>query len=125
MKTIFEIPNKPYVLSVQENSRNRRFLSTVINDQDNEFDNNKLKKLDSFTVNRAPMVENEVSTKKYNDDDIDKNTNLRFNQILENYLEVSVGIDTYNSAKYGKIQITDKTINKNYSVENNNKRWWN
>ena len=33
---------------------------------------------------------------------------MRFNQTLENYLNVSVGNDTYNLAKYKKINVTDK-----------------
>ena len=36
--------------------------------------------------------------------------NLRFDQTLENYLEVSVGNDIYNLTKYGKIQITVSTL---------------
>ena len=34
---------------------------------------------------------------------------LRFNQTLQNYLEVSVGNDTYNTNKYDKIQNLDTT----------------
>ena len=34
---------------------------------------------------------------------------MRFNQTLENYLKVSVGNDTYNLAKYNKVNITDIT----------------
>ena len=58
----------------------------MFNDQDNEFDNNKLTNLDSVTVNRNPTSDNEVSNKKYVDDSIGENTILRFNQALENYL---------------------------------------
>ena len=46
------------------------------------------------------------------DDEIDKNTFLRFNQTLENYLKVSVGNDIYNLTKYKKIQLIDTTIIK-------------
>ena len=38
---------------------------------------------------------------------------MRFNQTLENYLKVSVGDDTYNLAKYNKINITDITEMRN------------
>ena len=69
--------------------------------------------MDSITVNRNPTSDNEVSNKKYIDDELDKNTILRFNQTLQNYLKVSVGKDTYNLTKYDKIQITDTTIIKN------------
>ena len=34
---------------------------------------------------------------------------LRFNQTLTNYLNISVGNDTYNLTKYDKIQFTDTT----------------
>ena len=38
-KTILEIPTKAHVDSVIENGRNRRDMSTVFNDQYNEFEN--------------------------------------------------------------------------------------
>ena len=50
-KTIKKLPTKSYVDSLHEINRNRRDLSSVFNDQDNEFDNKKLTNLDSFTVN--------------------------------------------------------------------------
>ena len=50
-----------------------------------------------------------MASKKYIDDELDKNTVLRFNQLLQNYLKVSVGNDTYNLIKYDKIQIIDTT----------------
>ena len=40
-KTIVEKPTKSYVDSLHESSRNRRDLSSVFNDQDNEFDEKK------------------------------------------------------------------------------------
>ena len=102
----------PYVNDMHEINRNRRDLLSVFNDQDNEFDNNKLFNLDSIAVNRNPNFDNELANKKYIDDELDKNTVLRFNQTLENYLKVSVGNSTYNSAKNDKIQITDTTFSK-------------
>ena len=39
-----------------------------------------------------------------------RNTIVRFNQIFQNYLKVSVGSETYNIIKYNKIQLTDTTI---------------
>ena len=71
-KTIIEIPTKAYVDSLSEKDRNRRDLSTVFNDQDNEFDSNKLTILDSITVNRYPTRDNELSNKNYVDDDLNK-----------------------------------------------------
>ena len=101
-----------YVDNLHEINRNKRELSSVFNDQDSEFDNNKLTNLDSVTVNRNPNSDNELSNKKYVDDSIGDGTILRFNQTLQNYLKVSVGNDTYNLAKYDKIKITDTTIIK-------------
>ena len=43
-----------YVNGLHEINRSRRDLSSVFNDQDNEFDNNKLTNLDSVFVNRNP-----------------------------------------------------------------------
>ena len=71
-KTIIEIPTKSYVDSLHEFNRKRRVLSSVFNDQNNEFDNNKLTRLDSVTVNREPISDNELSTRKYNDDELKK-----------------------------------------------------
>ena len=51
--TIIELPTKSYVDSLHESSRNRRDLSSMFNDQDNEFDNNKKTNLDSVTVKRS------------------------------------------------------------------------
>ena len=81
----------------------------MFNDQDNEFDNNKLTNLDSVTVNRNPNQYNELSNKNYVDDSIGEDTIVRFNQTLQNYLKVSVGNDTYNLTKYDRIQNTDTT----------------
>ena len=82
-------------------------VDLVKNNQDNEFTDNKLSNLDSITVNKNPN-----SNKKYIDDELDKNTILRFIQTLENYIKVSVGNDIYNLTKYKKLQITDTTIIK-------------
>ena len=74
----------------------------VKNNQDNDGNDNKLSNLDSITVSRDPGSNNEVTNKKYVNDDLDKNTIVRFNQTLSNYLKVSVGNDTYNLTKYNK-----------------------
>ena len=108
-KTIIKIPTKSYVDSLHESSRNRRDLSSVLNDQDNEFYNNNLTNLDSVTVNRNPSSDNELSNKNDIDDQLDKNTILRFSQTLQKYLKVSGGNDTYNLTEYDKIQIIDAT----------------
>ena len=117
-----EIITKTYVYQFhQENERSRRDLGINFyiesNDllkinQDNNLNDRKLTNIDSITVNRNPTSDNEVSKKKYIDDELDKNTILRFNQTLENFLKVSVGIDTFNLTKYDKIQLTDTTTIK-------------
>ena len=92
-KTIIELPTRNYVDSLHESSRNRCDLSSKFDDQDNEIDNTKLTTLDSISVNRNPNSDFELVNKKYLNDELDKNTVLRFNQTLENYLKVSVGND--------------------------------
>ena len=105
--TIIELPTKAYVDSLHESSRNRRDISSVFNDQDNEFDNNKLTNLDSVSINKDPSSDIDLANKKYNDDSIGEGTIVRFNQTLQNYLKVSVGNDKYNLTKYDKIRIID------------------
>ena len=63
----------------------------VKNNQENDFNDNKLTILDSITVNRNPNSDNELANKNYIDDELDKNTGTRFNQTLQNYLKVSAG----------------------------------
>ena len=114
-----EVITKSYVDQFhQENERSRRNLGIdfydessdlVKNNQDNDFDDNKLTNIDSITINRNHTSDNEVANKKYIDDELDKNTVLRFNQTLQNFLKVSVGNNTYNLTKYDRIQITDTT----------------
>ena len=105
----------------QENERSRRDVGLdfynessdlVKNNQDNDLNDNKLTNINSITINNNPSDDNHVSNKKYIDDELDKNTIVRFNQTLENYLKVSVGNDTYNLTKYNKIQLTDTTYIK-------------
>ena len=122
---IIELPTKSYVDSLHEINRDRRDLSSVFNDQDSEFDNNKLTNLDSITVNRNPNLDNELSNKKYVDDSIGEGTLLRFNQTLENYLKVSVGNDIYNLTKYDKIQIIDTTEIKYPNIGSDLLQKWN
>ena len=106
----------------KENERNRRDLGLnfyeesndlIKNNQDNDFNDNKLTNINSITINRNPVLDNEVSNKKYIDDELDKNTIIRLNQSLENYLKVCVGNDTYNLTKYNKMNITDVTEIRN------------
>ena len=105
----------------QENERSRRDLGIdfynessdlVKKNKDNDFNDKKLTNIDSIAVNRNPNSDNEVSNKKNVNDESDKNTMVRFNQTLENYLRVSVGSDIYNLTKYKKIQLSDITVMK-------------
>ena len=75
-----------------DNEKNRRDLGLsfhdeevdlVKNNQDSDFNDNKLINLDSFTVNRNPTLDNELANKKNIDDETDKNTVLRFLQTLK------------------------------------------
>ena len=103
----------------QENERSRRDLGIyfydessdfVKNNQDNDPNDNKLKNINSITIDNIPTDYNHVSNEKYIDDELDKITLLIFNQRIENYFKVSVTNDIYNLTKYDKIQITDTTI---------------
>ena len=69
------------------------------NNQDNDFNDNKLTNIDSITVNRNTTSVNQLTNNNHIDDELDKITILRFNQTLENYLKVSVGSDTYKLIK--------------------------
>ena len=99
-----------------DNERSRRDLGfgvfdestdLVKNNQDNDLSDKKLMNLDGVTVNRDPKSDNELSLKKYIDNELDENTILGFNQTIQNYLKVSVGNDVYNRTKYDKIQFID------------------
>ena len=98
-KTIIELPIKSYVDSLHEINRNRRDLSSVFNDQDIEFDNNKLTNLDSITVNGKPSSNNDLGNKKYVDDSIGGGNISGFNPTLQTHLKVSVGNDIYKLIK--------------------------
>ena len=114
-----EIITKAYVDQFhQENERSRRDVGLdfynessdlVKNNQDNNFNDNKLTNINSIMINNNPTEDDQVSNKKYVDDQLDKNTIVRFNQTLQNYLKVSVGNNICNLTKYNKIQIIDTT----------------
>ena len=78
--------------------------------QDNDLTNNKLTNINLITFTNSPTDDSHVSNKKYIDDGLDKNTIVRFNETLENYLKVSVGDDIYNLTKYKKFQLPDITV---------------
>ena len=134
-KTIIEILTKSYIDSLHEkNERSRRDLGIdfydesndlVKNNQDNDLNDNKLTNLDSIPINRDPTSDDEVSKKRYIDIEIDKNTIVRFNQTLQNYLQISIGNSMYNLTKYNKIHITDITIMKAEKTGANLLQNWN
>ena len=130
-----EVITKAYVDQFhQENERSRRDIGLdfynesndlVKNNQDNDLNDKKLTNLDSITVNRNPTSDNELSNKKNVDNELDRNTIVRFNQTLPNYLKVSVGNDTYSLTKYDKIQITDTTEIKYPNIGSDLLQKWN
>ena len=115
-----EVITKAYVDQFhQENEQSRQDLGIdfydessdlVKNNHHNDFNDNDLTNFDSITVNGNPIPDNELASKKYIDDELEKNTNLSVKQRLENYLKLSVGKDTYNLTKYDKTELKDTTI---------------
>ena len=83
-----------FIDNLHEINRDRRDLSSLFKDQDNNFNNNEITDLDSITVNRDPSSDSELAKKNYVDDSIGEGNVLRFNQTLQNYLKVSVGNNT-------------------------------
>ena len=67
---------------------------------------------DSITVDRNPLLDEEVSVGIHFDEVLDKNTIPRYNQTLQNYLKVSVGNNIYNLTKHNRKQLIDKTLIK-------------
>ena len=97
---IIKVVTKSYLdLFHRENERSRRDLGLgfynestdlVKNNQDNIFSDNKGTNIDSISVNKILTLNEVFSNEKYVDDELDKNTLLRLNQTLANYLKVSV-----------------------------------
>ena len=114
-----EVITKAYVDQFhQENEQSRRDLrlsfyneelDLVKNNQDNDLIDKKITNLDSVTVNRNPVTNNEVASKKYVDDSLSSKNILGFNQTVEHFLKRSVGDDVFNLTKNDKTQITDIT----------------
>ena len=114
-----EVVTKSYVDQFHnDNERSRRELGIdfynesnilVKNNQDNDLNDKKLTNINSITINNNPTDDNHVCNKKYIDNELDKNTIVRFYQTLSNYLKVSVGNDIYHLTKYNKYYLTDKT----------------
>ena len=124
-KTKKETVTKSYFVSLHECSRNGRELSTVFNDQNIEFDNNKLTDLDSITVSKQPSSDNGLANKKYVVDSLGSVNILGFNQTLQNHIKVSVGNDTNNLAKYDIKRIFDTTSIKSLNTGGYLLQQWN
>ena len=74
----------------------KRDLSGIFNDQNNEFDVTRLKKLDVYAVKRNPTIDNDFSTEKFTDVELNKNTIRFLNESPQVYLKVSFGNTDYN-----------------------------
>ena len=130
-----EVITKAYVDQFhKENERSRRDVGLdfynesndlVKNNQDKDFNDNKLTNIYSITINRNPTLDNQVSNKKYIDDSIGEVTLLRFNETLSNNLKVSVGDTIYNLTKHDKTQITDITEMKYSNIGSDLLQKWN
>ena len=115
-----EVITKAYVDQFhQENERSRRDVGLdfynessdlVKNNQDNNFNDNKLTNINSITINNNPSDENHVSNKKYIDEELDKDTIVRLNDDSnDRNLQVRIINTPYNLQIYNKTQIIDTT----------------
>ena len=59
------VVTKSYVDSLSKKDRTRCDFSIVMNDQDSDFNEEKLSKLDSITLNRNPILEEEAVKKLF------------------------------------------------------------
>ena len=92
-----EVNTKAYVDQFnQENEQSRRDVGLyfydesgglVKNNQDNDLNDKKLTNIVSITVNRNPKTDSELAN-KYIDDELDKNTIVRFHQTLQLFQSV-------------------------------------
>ena len=106
----------------QENERSRRDLGIdfynesselLKNNQDNNFNDNKLTNINSITINTTPTDNNHVINKKYVDDQLDNDKLVRLNDDSnDGYLKVNINNSTYNLQIYNKTLLTDTTIIK-------------
>ena len=82
----------------------------VKNNQDNDFNDNKLTNINSITINNNPTDDNHVSNKKYIDDELEQNAIVRLNDNSnDRYLQVHIDNTAFNLQIYNKTQIIDTT----------------
>ena len=65
-------------------------MSRMIGELDIDFDNFRLTNLCGITLNRNPLLDEEVSNKKFIGDELDENTILWLTQTLQHLLKASV-----------------------------------
>ena len=115
-----EVITKAYVDQLhQENERSRRDVGLdfyvesndlVKNNQDNDFNDNKLTNINLITINNNPTNNIHVTNKKYIDDELDKKTVVRLNDDSnDRYLQVRINNTPYNLQIYNKTHIIDTT----------------
>ena len=118
-----EVITKAYVDQFhQEIERSRRDVGLdfydesndlVKNNQDNNFNNNKLTNINSITINTNANDNNHVTNKKYVVDPLDKDTIVNLNDNSnDRYWKVNINNSLYNLQIYNKILLTDTTIIK-------------
>ena len=80
------------------------------NNKDNDFNDNKKANINSITINTIQTNNNQVSNKKYVDDELDKNTIVRLNEDSnDRYLQGHNNNTAYNLQIDNKTQINDST----------------
>ena len=92
----------------QLNERSRRDLGMDFYNKSNDLvknkpvknlNDNKITNLDSVIVNKNPILDNELANRKHVDDEICKDTIVRFNQTLQSYIKVTVNGIVFNLRK--------------------------
>ena len=79
---------KAFVDSLSRNNTKRRDLFLVLNESDNAFYKNKLTKLDSFTLDRNPILDPQAFNQTYVEDSLGGGTVLSFTATLERDIKV-------------------------------------
>ena len=86
------------------------------NNRENDPNDNTLTNWDTSTHNRKHASDNELSTKKYVDDELGKKNYSKVKSNIRKLSQVSVGNHVYNLTKYDRIQITDVTEIKSPNI---------
>ena len=70
--------------------------------QDDDFNNNTITSLDSFTLSRNPKLDEKANKKKYVDDTSGESFVLKFDETLKRFLNIRVGDTVHNLRKFRK-----------------------